>query len=36
VILQAEPKNSDSRNAGQAWPIEDPALRGRTRFFRAK
>ena len=36
AILQAEPKNSDSRNAGQAWPILDPATRGRTRFFRAK
>jgi len=36
AILLAEPENSDSRNAGQAWPIEDPALRGRTRFFRAK
>jgi len=36
AILQAEPSISDPRNAGQAWPIEDPALRGRTKFFRAK
>jgi hypothetical protein len=35
-IIQAEPKNSDPREAGQAWPIEDPAMRGRTRFFRTK
>jgi hypothetical protein len=25
AILQAEPKNSDFRNAGQARPIENPA-----------
>jgi len=35
-ILQAAPENSDSRIAGQARPIKDPALRKRTRFFRAK
>jgi len=33
--LLAEPENSDSRNAGQARFIEDPALEGRTRFSRA-
>ncbi len=32
----AEPVIYDSRNAGQAWPIEDPAMRGRTWFIRTK
>jgi hypothetical protein len=30
--LQGRAIISDPRNAGQAWPIEDPAMRGRTRF----
>ena len=33
---KADPGNSDSRNAGQAWPIEDPVMRGRTRRFWTK
>ena len=33
LIPEAEPSNSDSHDAGQAWPIEDPALRGRIRFL---
>ena len=33
---KAEPSISNSRNAGQAWPIEDPALRERTRFFKTE
>jgi len=36
AILQAEPKNSDSRNAGQARPIEDPALAGKDQIFQGK
>jgi hypothetical protein len=36
AILQAEPKNSDSRNAGQARPIEDPALAGKDQVFQDK
>jgi len=34
AILQAEPKSSDPRDAGQAWPIEDPALREGPGFSR--
>jgi hypothetical protein len=33
AILQAEPENSDSRNVGQARPIEDSALAGKDQFF---
>jgi hypothetical protein len=36
AILQAEPENPDSRNAGQPWAIEDPAVRGIARVFKAK
>jgi hypothetical protein len=36
AILQAEPKNSDSRNAGQARPIEDPTLAGKDQVFQGK
>ena len=35
-LLPAAPTASDARNAGQAWPIEDPAVRGRTRFSMLK
>ena len=36
AILQAKPKNSDPRYAGQAWPVENSDRGERTRFFRAK
>ncbi len=33
-VVPGKPFNLDPGNAGQAWPIENPAGRGRTRFPR--
>ncbi len=35
-FISAEPENSDSRNAGQTRPIEDPALAGKHQVFQGK